>query len=67
LATLAKTPSRLRRLNASLLATFKMCRAGDADVNSGYLDGIRAVGNLSQPHCGSSVNGHAAKILGMLV
>jgi hypothetical protein len=56
-------PSRLQRLNASLLATFKMCRAG-ADVDSGYLGGIRAVGNLSRPHCGSSVNGHGSKNIG---
>jgi len=39
-----------------LLATFKMCRAG-ADVNSGYPERIRAVVNLSRPHCGSSING----------
>jgi hypothetical protein len=33
-----------------------MCKAG-ADVNSGFPERIRAVVNLSRPHCGSSING----------
>ena len=46
-----------------LAGHLKMCRAG-ADVNSGYPGRIRAVVNLSRPHCGWSGNGDSSKNVG---